>query len=191
MTLGLSTSGAIKIKTDEAGGGLRAVECACCGSLGIDPCSMTLLPTALLDIINNATSVSATFNLPEILSAGYIEAVSGDTGPIVWDGARAFWVDYSIWEEPYLLIELKGNYLHLDFQEVGAALRWVTLHDKDYQTGPTFPCYPTDPDDPFIQWQFFTIEINGFNLPAWQRPRNVGSIPPADYPVPTMSIAFS
>jgi hypothetical protein len=30
MTLGLSNSGAIKIKTDEAGGGLRAVECACC-----------------------------------------------------------------------------------------------------------------------------------------------------------------
>jgi hypothetical protein len=31
MTLGRTSSGAIKIKTD---GGLRAVECACCGSLG-------------------------------------------------------------------------------------------------------------------------------------------------------------
>jgi hypothetical protein len=31
MTLGRTSSGAIKIKTDEAGGGLRAVECACCG----------------------------------------------------------------------------------------------------------------------------------------------------------------
>lgn len=30
MTLGRSSSGAIKIKTDEAGGGLRAVECGCC-----------------------------------------------------------------------------------------------------------------------------------------------------------------
>jgi hypothetical protein len=30
MVLGLSSSGAIKIKTDEEGGGLRAVECACC-----------------------------------------------------------------------------------------------------------------------------------------------------------------
>lgn len=34
MTLGRSTSGAIKLKTDEAGGGLRAVECACCGGAG-------------------------------------------------------------------------------------------------------------------------------------------------------------
>ena len=33
MTLGRTTSGAIKIKTD---GGLRAVNCACCGSLGCD-----------------------------------------------------------------------------------------------------------------------------------------------------------
>jgi hypothetical protein len=31
MTLGLTSSGAVKIKTDEEGGGLRAVECACCG----------------------------------------------------------------------------------------------------------------------------------------------------------------
>jgi hypothetical protein len=31
MTLGVTPTGAIKIKTDEAGGGLRAVECACCG----------------------------------------------------------------------------------------------------------------------------------------------------------------
>ena len=30
MTLGRSSSGSIKIKTDSAGGGLRAVECACC-----------------------------------------------------------------------------------------------------------------------------------------------------------------
>jgi len=31
MVLGRSTSGAIKIKTDDAGGGLRAVSCGCCG----------------------------------------------------------------------------------------------------------------------------------------------------------------
>ena len=34
MTLGRTTSGAIKIKTDESGGGLRAVNCACCGPIG-------------------------------------------------------------------------------------------------------------------------------------------------------------
>jgi hypothetical protein len=31
MTLGRTTDNKIKIKTDEEGGGLRAVECACCG----------------------------------------------------------------------------------------------------------------------------------------------------------------
>jgi hypothetical protein len=31
MTLGRTSTGAIKIKTDTEGGGLRAVECACCG----------------------------------------------------------------------------------------------------------------------------------------------------------------
>jgi hypothetical protein len=31
MTLGRTSSNAIKIKIDEEGGGLRAVECACCG----------------------------------------------------------------------------------------------------------------------------------------------------------------
>ena len=36
MTLGRTSSGAIKIKTDEAGGGLRAVNCGCCG--GCDGC---------------------------------------------------------------------------------------------------------------------------------------------------------
>lgn len=35
MTLGRSSSGAIKIKTD---GGLRAVECACCGPTDFQPC---------------------------------------------------------------------------------------------------------------------------------------------------------
>lgn len=36
MTLGRSSTGAIKIKTDEAGGGLRAVNCGCCGGGGCD-----------------------------------------------------------------------------------------------------------------------------------------------------------
>jgi len=39
MTLGRTSTGAIKIKTDEAGGGLRAVECACCGGCAEGKCS--------------------------------------------------------------------------------------------------------------------------------------------------------
>lgn len=38
MTLGRTSSGAIKIKTDTAGGGLRAVECGCCQPQDFDPC---------------------------------------------------------------------------------------------------------------------------------------------------------
>ena len=34
MILGRTDKGLIKIKTDEEGGGLRAVECACCGGCG-------------------------------------------------------------------------------------------------------------------------------------------------------------
>ena len=50
MTLGLSTSGAIKIKTD---GGLRAVGCACCGSsCGCD----TAISGDLLQTMRNATN---------------------------------------------------------------------------------------------------------------------------------------
>ena len=40
MTLGRTSSGAIKIKTDEAGGGLRAVECGCC----VEECSIKIPP---------------------------------------------------------------------------------------------------------------------------------------------------
>lgn len=38
MTLGRTSSGSIKIKTDEAGGGLRAVGCACCSPQDFQPC---------------------------------------------------------------------------------------------------------------------------------------------------------
>lgn len=53
MTLGRASSGAIKIKTDEAGGGLRAVECACCQSLC--GCEATISGD-LLTTMRNATT---------------------------------------------------------------------------------------------------------------------------------------
>jgi len=49
MTLGRTASGAIKIKTD---GGLRAVECACCGGCG---CAATI-SGELLTTMRNATT---------------------------------------------------------------------------------------------------------------------------------------
>lgn len=52
MTLGRTASGSIKIKTDEAGGGLRAVECGCCGSGGA--CGGVTIPTQFSEIVKNA-----------------------------------------------------------------------------------------------------------------------------------------
>ena len=49
MTLGRSSTGAIKIKTD---GGLRAVECACCGGC---VCSLQI-QEPLLSVLRNATT---------------------------------------------------------------------------------------------------------------------------------------
>jgi len=53
MTLGRTSSGAIKIKTD---GGLRAVNCACCGCR---PCQVDISQNAsFLQTLQNATGVS-------------------------------------------------------------------------------------------------------------------------------------
>ena len=52
MTLGRTSSGAIKIKTDEAGGGLRAVNCVCCGGSGT--CGGLVIPTQFSEIVENA-----------------------------------------------------------------------------------------------------------------------------------------
>jgi hypothetical protein len=56
MTLGRTSTGAIKIKTD---GGLRAVNCACCGSCG--ECYITI-PQALRELAANATAESFSIN---------------------------------------------------------------------------------------------------------------------------------
>jgi len=52
MTLGRTDKGAIKIKTDEEGGGLRAVNCSCCNPCG---CA-TAISGALLETLRTATT---------------------------------------------------------------------------------------------------------------------------------------
>jgi len=65
MTLGLTSTGAVKIKTDEEGGGLRAVECACCESPPI-ACGYTCIPTpaSLKSILQNWKTVVVTYDWP-------------------------------------------------------------------------------------------------------------------------------
>ena len=62
MILGRTDKGLIKIKTDEEGGGLRAVNCACCES----PCGCGIqIPQALRELVANATIDTITmFGLP-------------------------------------------------------------------------------------------------------------------------------
>jgi hypothetical protein len=55
MTLGRTDKGLIKIKTDEEGGGLRAVECACCSTCA---CYQVNVPSSISSILNNITSAS-------------------------------------------------------------------------------------------------------------------------------------
>ena len=54
MTLGRSTSGAIKIKTED---GLRAVNCACCGG----GCQCSTMSAAVKDAIASATPVTVNY----------------------------------------------------------------------------------------------------------------------------------
>ena len=54
MTLGRTPEGAIKIKTD---GGLRAVNCACCGGV-VCGCNEVKVPSSIYNILNNITSAS-------------------------------------------------------------------------------------------------------------------------------------
>ena len=54
MILGRTASNAIKIKTDEEGGGLRAVNCACCSAC---PC-VTITDPTLAELLKNATTGS-------------------------------------------------------------------------------------------------------------------------------------
>jgi hypothetical protein len=194
MVLGRTDKGLIKIKSDEEGGGLRAVNCACCSTC--DPCTGLNLSNPLLATIKSATSVSATFNFPQFYSMGgtsgyLIPATSGSTGPLAWDGISAYWDDLMDPVNPSFYISLSASCLIFDFSVQDSALRKVTPYDPTYPSGSTFPCAPTDPSDPYIQYQFFTIPVNGDNIKSWQRPINMTGIPPAYYPVPTMSITFS
>jgi hypothetical protein len=67
MTLGRTSSGAIKIKTD--GGTTRAVECACCSTCR--PCQVDISQNAsFLQTLQNATGVS--INLPQTEYSDYL-----------------------------------------------------------------------------------------------------------------------
>ena len=78
MTLGRTSSGAIKIKTD---GGLRAVNCACCGGC---ECGI-IIPQELRELVANATISTVT------MYGYYPQYFDIDLyGPNTW---RAYWTE--------------------------------------------------------------------------------------------------
>jgi len=171
MTLGRTSSGAIKIKTD---GGLRAVGCACCGSC--DLCGAVIASAPLLNLIKNATSVSVNYNFP---SFSYFPQVSG-TETLSWNGVYAF---ADIQYDGAISIGLVGNCFGFSIGEVSGSNRIVNFYTAGQDCG-----FPTDP---YTVPQFFTIPVNGYNIDAFQSVTLMTSYPPGFYPSPTISISFS
>ena len=95
MTLGRTSSGAIKIKTDSAGGGLRAVECGCCDTA---ICGCSSIPAELKTIIESATTIQvvATHN-------AFNGERSTNSYSLPWDGVSVYSPDiYPFNYEAYL-----------------------------------------------------------------------------------------
>jgi hypothetical protein len=92
MTLGLTSSGAIKIKTD--GGTTRAVECACCGGCGC----VTITDPVLADLLAAATFGTVPMSSPAVFtyytanSTGYREGQPG--WHALFMGSNVYNVDY-------------------------------------------------------------------------------------------------
>ena len=83
MTLGRTSSGAIKIKTDSAGGGLRAVNCECCGG-GECGCYSVPISGKLLEImLGTKDSTGITCN-----------GVPPDKFFLTSEGFEALWDEY-------------------------------------------------------------------------------------------------
>jgi hypothetical protein len=151
----------------------------------------------LLDTIKASTSVLVSFNFPGFTPDPpappfpYPE-VSGSTGNLEWDGVSAYWEDWDGPSSPSVFVSLNGKCFSFNIS-IAATNRNlnVTPYKDSYPSGPTFPCAPTDPNDPYIQWQFFTADVNGTPVKAWQRPDGMSSFPPAFWPNAIISVTFS
>ena len=184
---------AIKIKTD--GGSTRAVNCACCGGV-CDPCTGVNLSNPLLATIRASTNVSVNFNFPAftVPVVGIpIAAVTGSTGNLTWDGSSVYWNDFNDPNDPLVTLSIIGScfVIAVSISQPTGRNVIVTPYDPSYPVGPTFPCSPTNPNDPYVQWQFFTANINGTAIKVWQRPTFISSIPPAYFPNAIISATFS
>jgi len=140
MILGRTASNAIKIKTDIAGGGLRAVECACCCGC------LTSIPSELLTIMRNATTGTCNGAAP-------VYWTSQDGGFYgIWNVNGNFYI--AILEPNSNCFQMGGdNTLNLLF--TGKCLQcsasWaMTCVDQQYTiNGISFPCHTDITDNTF------------------------------------------
>lgn len=164
MTLGLTSSGAIKIKTD---GGLRAVNCACCNPCG---CGGSSVNAILKEVLDNATSGTANGD-----SSSYWYVY----GPNYWD---AFW-QIPIYDPSlgYGNIFYSASYSNgcFTFEAEGTGFGYLT-------TG-TIECPPPFGDDYIYEEKTYTL--NGFSFPCVSAVQKNPPGPQAPFPPPTFVFA--
>jgi hypothetical protein len=190
MTLGRTSSGAIKIKTD---GGLRAVECGCCNEF--DLCTGLFIAAPLLSIIRNATQVQVVYDLPTFGRDKYdpdsnswvcceFPQIQGSK-TYAWNGSVADTPDYEPdFYDGGIRISLIGDFFSFLLFEVSGSNREIVSYTAPRE------CAPTS-EDGFIAPQLFSIPVNGQSIPAYQFPIGPSSWPPGFYPTPTISVTFS
>ena len=133
MTLG-RTANAIKIKTD---GGLRAVNCACCG-----PCEKSCVNASLKKILNNATS--GTVN-------GLENTFFYFNGPNSW---------FALW---FIALDF-GTILYSTLYDDGCFTFEAEGTGFGYLTTGTIKCPPPFGDD--YTYEEKTYTLNGFSFPC-------------------------
>ena len=137
MTLGRTSSGAIKIKTD---GGLRAVECACCGDAG---CGCVKVSDPLKSIIESSTTVSTN---------------GGDSYPWTPDGTFLFTMEFRVY------IAYSGGILCVRAEDEDT-ISWLVPDGLTFEDCKGFE-YPAGPDVIIINGQTFAASnyYEGFQI---------------------------
>ena len=171
MTLGRTSDNKIKIKTDEEGGGLRAVECACCG--GECGCYSAPVSVELLQILRGIDSAaSITCN-----------GVPPDDFEVIPGGFSAFWSDYETHGVPSTGMQFVGGCLTIEsflFNALSLGATQIIGTDGSpiscciLQGG--VPCIEGEPDD---------IVINGKSFPSFREIFLDG------FPIVKLNIVFS
>jgi hypothetical protein len=151
------------------------VSCGCCAP----PCNLcenVLVSAPLLEIIQNSTSVSVTYDFPEFANN---EHVFG-TEILPWNGVSAY---IDIEYDGFIQLTKSGNCFNLHIMEFSAAARNISFYTTGIDCG-----FPTDP---LFEYKLFTIPINSSSVNAFQYIIFPGGEPPGFYPAPTASISFS